>query len=217
MPAGGTYTGAILAAGIARNTKERDSKIRRRRIAMDVMKRVTKPAVLAVLLAVPGLSFAQQGMMQSLQPYAGLGVGISSNDDVEGDDEDTGFKIFGGATFNNAFGAEFSYVDLGQFQEAGVSDIEASAWALHALARLPFMNNQASVFGKLGMALATAEAFGTDDTSLELAYGVGAEYNFQRNLGVRAEWERFALGNNDALGDDTDFDLFSASLVVRFQ
>ncbi len=182
-----------------------------------VMKRVTKPAVLAALLVVPGVSFAQQAIMQNLEPYVGLGIGISSNDDITGDDEDTGFKVFGGATFNEAFGAEFSYVDLGQFQEAGVSDLEASAWALHGIARLPFMQNKASVFGKLGMALATAEAFGTDDTSLELAYGVGAEYEFQKNLGVRAEWERFALGNNDALGDDTDFDLLSASLVVKFQ
>lgn len=189
-----------------------------------VMKQVMKPAALAALLALPGVAFAQQGMMQNLQPYVGLGVGISSNDDVTGDDEDTGFKIFGGGIINNTFGAELSYVDLGQFQDAGVpalgiapSDIEASAWALHAIAGMPFMNNQARVFGKLGFALASAEAFGQDDTSLELAYGVGASYDFRQNLGVRAEWERYALGNNDALGDDTDFDLFSASLVVRFQ
>ncbi len=182
-----------------------------------VMKRVTKPAVLAALLVVPGVSFAQQAIMQNLEPYVGLGIGMSSNDDVEGDDSDTGFKIFGGATFNDALGAEFSYVDLGQFQVAGVSDIEASAWALHGIARMPFMQNKASVFGKLGVALATAEAFGTDDTSLELAYGVGAEYEFQKNLGIRAEWERYPLGNNDALAEDTDFDLLSASLVVKFQ
>lgn len=188
-----------------------------------VMKRVTKPAALAALLTLPGVAFAQQGMLQNIEPYVGLGVGISSNDDVQGDDEDTGFKIFGGGMFNQNFGAELSYVDLGQFQDTGVpgllppSQIEASAWALHGIARLPLMNNQASVFGKLGMALASAEAFGTDDSSLELAYGIGASYDFQKNLGVRAEWERYALGNNDALGDDTDFDLLSASLVVRFQ
>jgi opacity protein-like surface antigen len=157
-------------------------------------------------------------MMQNLEPYVGLGIGMSSNSDIDGDDSDTGFKVFGGATFNNALGAEFSYVDLGQFQEAGVSDIEASAWALHGIARLPFMQNKASVFGKLGLALATVEAFGTDDTSLELGYGVGAEYEIRNNLGVRAEWERYALGNNDTFANsDTDFDLLSASLVVKFQ
>jgi OOP family OmpA-OmpF porin len=187
------------------------------------MKRVTKPATLATLLMLPGVAFGQQGMLQNIEPYVGLGVGSSSHD-VQGDDNDTGFKIFGGGLLNPNFGAELSYVDLGQFQEVGnpllgtlTSRIEASAWALHGIGRLPLMNNQASVFGKVGVALAQVEANNTDDNSFDLAYGIGASYDFQKNLGVRAEWERYALGNNDALLDESDFDLFSASLVVRFQ
>lgn len=188
-----------------------------------VMKRVTSPAIVAVLLAVPGVSFAQQGMLQNMQPYVGLGVGMSSHD-VSGDDNDTGFKIFGGGLFNQNFGAELTYVDFGQFQEIGnpllgtqTSQIDASAFALHGVGRLPLMNNQAAVFGKLGAAWSSVEANNTDDSSFDLTYGIGASYDFRQNLGVRAEWERYALGNNDALIDESDFDLFSASLVVRFQ
>ncbi len=187
-----------------------------------VMRRVTKPAALLVLLVLPGLAFAQKDTLKNIQPYVGFGVGMSAHD-VQGDDNDTGFKIFGGGLFNQNFGAELSYVDLGQFQDVGIpgfappSTVEASAWALHGIGRWPFMDNQAAIFGKLGATWSMVEANNTDDSSFDLTYGIGASYDFKQNLGVRAEWERYAMGNNDALRDETDFDLFSASLVVRFQ
>jgi hypothetical protein len=47
----------------------------------------------------------------------------------------------------------------------------------------------------------------TDGT--DISFGLGVNYNFTRNLGVRAEWERFKL-------DDADADLISVGIVWRF-
>ena len=39
---------------------------------------------------------------------------------------------------------------------------------------------------------ASASCFGSNsETNTSFAYGVGAGFNFTKNLGVRAEWERF--------------------------
>jgi opacity protein-like surface antigen len=43
----------------------------------------------------------------------------------------------------------------------------------------------------------------------DISFGLGLSYNFTRNLGVRAEWERFKL-------DDADADPLSIGIVWRF-
>ncbi len=45
-------------------------------------------------------------------------------------------------------------------------------------------------------------------------YGVGAEYDFTRNIGVRAEWERYRI--SDGISDKINVDLISASILYRF-
>jgi opacity protein-like surface antigen len=63
-----------------------------------------------------------------------------------------------------------------------------------------------------GIAMVEAEASGfgvtASDDSTELTFGVGAQYDVSRNLGVRAQWQRY--------GADEDVDVISVGVVFKF-
>jgi OOP family OmpA-OmpF porin len=131
--------------------------------------------------------------------YAGLDVGQT---DV-GPEDDTGFKIFGGYQFHRNIAAELGYGLL--FDKSGVelTSIEAVAVGIFPLA------NQFSLIGKLGFAMLKAKGPGGSEDDTELTYGIGAQYDFTRNLGARLQWQRY---NTDP--DDVDF--ISLGVVWRF-
>jgi OOP family OmpA-OmpF porin len=53
-------------------------------------------------------------------------------------------------------------------------------------------------------------------TGTSLDFGVGVKYDFDKNIGVRAEFQRFQSIGNDTTGK-SDVDLISASVVYRFR
>ncbi|HEY9530650.1 MAG TPA: outer membrane beta-barrel protein, partial [Burkholderiales bacterium] len=64
----------------------------------------------------------------------------------------------------------------------------------------------------LGIAMVEAEVsvggVSADDDSTELTFGVGAQYDVSRNLGIRAQWQRY--------GADEDIDVISLGVVFKF-
>jgi OmpA-OmpF porin, OOP family len=151
----------------------------------------------ALALGMPSMSAAQS---QEVGFYLGGAVGMTSFDDAcpsgfSCDDEDTGFKFFGGYKFSPNLAAEVSYIDWGSLKAslgAASATADLTSWGIAAVGMWP-LNPQFSVFGKLGILFSEVQATGTagsvsdDDTELHL--GLGAIYNFTRNLGVRAELE----------------------------
>ena len=132
---------------------------------------------------------------------------------LSSDDNDTGWKLFAGYQFHRNWAVEGTYYDLGKFNAFGrvtgtATPASVSAhlkgWGLAAVGILPLQQN-VSLFGKLGgfwsdsKATATAGPFAaaTDDSSSEWLAGIGATYNFTRNIGVRAEAEW--IGSDSAL------------------
>lgn len=183
----------------------------------------------ALALIVPGVTMAQGGNLLG-EMYLGLGAGEAEyKDSNAADDKDTAWKAFVGFDVNKIIGIEAGYVDLGKITGAtngafgpgpGLGgDIETTGWNIDA--RVGFPVGPASVFAKAGTYYADVErqaaGLTVDDTSWELTYGVGAEFDFARNVGVRAEWERFEIDDNDAMGLGQDVDLLSASLVFKFK
>ena len=157
--------------------------------------------------------------------YAGAGIGSTTvgDDDLDGtgfDDSDTGFKVFGGYSFNENFGVEVSWFDFG---EGGVSAGTSSAsvgvtgLAASAVGRLP-INQMFSVFGKLGFASYDVDldfnnvpGFGSghlSDSDSDMIYGVGAALRFGGNFEARLEYE--------ALNVDGDASMISVSGLFRF-
>lgn len=186
--------------------------------------------LIASVMALGGVLATTQA---SAQAFVGGSIGQSDIDDeittnlidsgtVDG--KDTAWKIFGGYMFNRHFGLEAAYVDLGEVSYSGSfggaavtgGKVEITGFNVAAIGSYP-VNEQFSVFGKLGFFLWDAEAsdttggvpFSAKDDGTDLSWGVGVNYNFTRNLGVRAEWEMFE-------SSDADGSLLSLGIVWRF-
>ena len=155
------------------------------------------------LLGAATMAVSASAIAQSTAPavpgiYAGLEVGRS---DV-GDEDDIGFKVFGGYQFHRNVAAEIGYGML--FDK---SDVEVTALEFVAVGLFP-VANQISVLGKLGLANVEVDSpLGADDKT-ELTYGLGAQFDINRNLSARALWQRYDT--------EEELDWFTIGVMYRF-
>ena len=107
---------------------------------------------------------------------------------------------------------------------------KATGFSLDAVGTLP-INEQFGLIGRIGIFAWTLDAsssaaqtgavnplsVSTSDkpSGTSLDFGVGVKYDFNRDVGVRAEFQRFQSIGNDNTGK-SDIDLISASLLYRF-
>jgi OOP family OmpA-OmpF porin len=205
---------------------------------MTKVKNAALALVSAVALTVPSLSMAQ-GTMDSMKkavtgPESGWLVGGSVGQskikvDCSGfscDDTDTAFRVFGGYNFNKHFGVELGYADLGKVTLSGgglTASVEAKAWDLMAVGTLP-IGDKFGVYGKLGMYRAESDLSSNtpligsaSDTNTDITYAIGAQYNFTKNLGIRAEWQQYKKVGSDNTGGDGDVDVMSIGVVYYFR
>jgi OOP family OmpA-OmpF porin len=151
--------------------------------------------------------------------YAGASVGATqiSDDGFDNgnvDDSDTGFKVFGGYSFNDNFAIEASYFDLGEVSgrdnfppfgavgfDVGVSGLNASA-----VGRLP-VSETFALFGKLGFASydldvsVSVPGFGSgsdSESESDLTYGLGVAFKFAEQWEARVEYEAISVDGGDA-------------------
>lgn len=188
--------------------------------------------VVAALLVLSGMLAGHQAAAQGF--YIGGSVGQSDFDDGNAipdlitsgtvDGTDTGFKLFGGYQFNQNFGLELAWVDLGKASYSGTfqgipvtgGTIETYGLNISAVGTLPLGSSGFSLFGKAGFYSWEAKAndttgglpFSGKQDGSDLSYGIGASYDFTKNLGIRAEWERFKAVDN--------IDLLSVGVVYKF-
>jgi OmpA-OmpF porin, OOP family len=214
---------------------------------MNPAKKLLLPTT-SVMLALLQVSVASAGEGPGF--YGGGSVGLAHYEDeedeiraafaptvinVETDNNDLGWKIFGGYRFTPYFGAEVAFVDLGEESAdvgIGAATINAtnsvSGVSLSGTAGYPIIP-QAYVFGRMGAyiwdssvdtegnallnAIATANgAVNEGDNGVDLTFGLGATYELVEHVKVRADWERF-----NGLGEDeTDIDLFSGGIQYDF-
>jgi OmpA-OmpF porin, OOP family len=129
----------------------------------------------------------------------------------------------GGYQFTPMWGAEVSYADYGK-ESLGTGFGSSFDWHLTGLeisgtGTFPIASSGFSVIAKLGVAQTNIKLTGggtsASATSTKFAFGVGGQYDFTKNLSVRAQYED--LGN---VGDDTTgkskVTLLSAGVVFRF-
>lgn len=158
---------------------------------------MTKKWLVAMLgsaaLTVSAGALAQQTTVPGF--YIGAEVGQADF----GSEEDTAFKLIGGYQLHRNVAAEIGYGMLVDKGSTEVTSLEAVAVGI-----FPVMD-RLSVIGKLGFANVDS---GSDD-STDLTYGVGVQYDITRNLGARAQWQRYDT-------DPTEVDLLSVGVVYRF-
>lgn len=154
----------------------------------------------------------------SAQVYVGGSVGqsmtsfnneVKSTDPGDSNSEEktkTAYKLFGGYNFNQYFAVEGGYADLGKpavkqtwVDGSGKGTFKETAWFLAGKGTLP-INEQFNVFGKLGVTFNHVKnsssdtdgwSYSASDNRTGVLYGVGAEYNVTKQIGIRLEYEDF--------------------------
>jgi len=156
------------------------------------------------------------------------------------DDTSTSWKVFAGYQFHPNVSAELGYVDFGKTAEAsargtvlGVAssvslDWEPKGFTVGAVGTFP-VGSGFELLGKLGLmrwdvdlsfsgtgAYADAGSFGDDDTGIDLTFGIGVKYDFNKTVALRAEWDRFNdVGDKDTT-DQADIDMLSVGVQFGF-
>jgi OOP family OmpA-OmpF porin len=182
-------------------------------------------AVVAVLgLAAATLALPAAAQMSMSSAYIGGSLGQSNfKGDCGGscDKKDTSFRLFGGYQFTPNIAAELGYTDLGKLKidfgaPFGTGEISATAWDLSGVFTWPI--GQFGIFGRAGLARVEAKPGGAltgdSDSKTGLTWGVGGQYDFNRNLGLRLEYQRFRA---DFGGDNNDIDNLSLGVLWRFK
>ena len=119
--------------------------------------------------------------------YVGGTVGSTTITDLG---SKVGFGGYLGLKLNENFAVEAGAQSLGTYTVLG-TDVSASAYNVSVVASLP-IDPKISVFGRVGYGSLTAAAGGTTADTNSALYGVGARYNINQNLAVRAEYTRLA-------------------------
>jgi len=199
------------------------------------MKRVIAVALFSAgLISAPALAQSQAsgwyvggsiGQMEAKDACDGVGIGC--------DDKDTAWKIFAGYQINQNFAVEGGYTDLGKVSASGTvggvsvnAKAEATAWELVGVGSIP-VGNSFSLYGKGGFyrgevdadASAAIPGFSASaqesDTNTDLTFGIGAAFAVNRNVSLRAEWQRYKdVGGSDT--GESDIDVMSVGLLFRF-
>lgn len=172
-----------------------------------------------------------------IKVYAGAGVGYTTQGNAcntpffSGDCDETssGYKVFTGARFNPMLGAELGYVDHGEAAMNGnvgsqtvASNNKIAGYQVAGVGYLPIAPASVpnlDVIGKAGLLfweretkveMGSAEI--TNDDGISALLGLGAQYQFQPNMSVRAEWEHtFSSGSESNF--ETDIDNYSMSVI----
>jgi OOP family OmpA-OmpF porin len=181
-----------------------------------------------------GVGLSQAGIHhERIATQVGVPVTAISFDD---DDRDIGYKLFGGYKFNKNFAVEGGYFNLGEF---GFTANYAPANTFTGTGKFQGLNldlvgilpvsEKFSAFGRVGYiyteakdnftgtgAGAAVAAFNPNPEKKDgnYKYGLGVQYDFTYNLGLRVEWERYRV--NDAVGNKGDIDMALIGLVYTF-
>lgn len=155
------------------------------------MMKVSKKIVVgaAALLLASGVQMVQAD--DDTGWYVGLGVNRLDADfdnraDLDFDDSDSAASIKGGYMFNDVFGLEGGYLDLGNYKGGSGGEIDANAFWLAGLLNWG-VSEHWDLYAKLGVAIVDAKSdqfvplvgrVKEDDTETEALFGVGAEYDF---------------------------------------
>lgn len=148
-------------------------------------------------------------------------------------EQDFGYKLFGGYQFNQYFALEGGYFDLGEFDFTANTlptgtlkgDIKLRGLNVDAIGFIPF-TARLSGFGRIG--LNYAEARDTfrgsglvvvthphpSEEAFNYKFGLGLQYELTPSLAGRLEAERYRI--DDAVGNEGDIDLISVGLLYRF-
>lgn len=159
--------------------------------------------------------------------YGGASIGLASMDDQvleqSVNDDDIGWKFFGGYQMSENLGIEGSWVDLGELTSLDASSA-TSGLAITANGAVP-LTDDFDVIGKAGGFFWSADEKVSTTTNglnnsksltedgVDLLLGLGVRYmlpaDIMQNLSIRGEWEFYQA--------DQEINLLSAGVELQFK
>ncbi|HAF44260.1 MAG TPA: hypothetical protein DCK83_04770 [Gallionellaceae bacterium] len=153
--------------------------------------------------------------------YAALDVGqTNAKDTCTGaagcSDSSTALRLAGGYQFTPMWGTEVSYATYGKASLGGTfGDWETNGMQAAGIGTFPVAESF-SVLGKVGVARIQHKAAGATSTKTNLAYGIGAQYDFSKGIAMRVQYERLGnVGDANTTGQ-AKASLLSAGVLYRF-
>jgi len=141
--------------------------------------------------------------------YVGVNLG-SAQIDSPGFNSSNSFAILGGYTFNENIAAEIAYTNFGSESGGGITS-KSSSMSISGVGSFP-INEQLSVFAKLGFASTTLEILGQSDSKSDLTYGFGGQFNLDKQIGVRLGYDIYKIGSVSSV----DQKVMSIGAVFKF-
>lgn len=148
------------------------------------------------------------------QPYVGGSIGQTRHD-ASGlsDRSDTGGKVYGGYGFTPNIAVEAGHAELGlsRFGTDGPT-LRGNGQFVDVVGKVPIAQNF-SALGRVGVFSGKATVAGQSERKASAKYGLGVQYDFNKNVGLRGEWERYRL---KPLGGKADADMYSLGVNYQF-
>jgi OmpA-OmpF porin, OOP family len=150
------------------------------------MNKIVAAALLSSIFAAPAFADGS-GFYVALDANTWSLSNVNANED----EPSTGYRIAGGYHFTPNWGAEFGYTESGNGVSFG-QNYTVESTQIAATGTYP-INAQFGVFGKLGYAMNKITGDATSGCSScsknDVLYGIGAQYNFNKNVGLRLQYE----------------------------
>jgi OOP family OmpA-OmpF porin len=122
----------------------------------------------------------------------------------------TGWGVFIGHDFNPNFAVEAEYLNLVN------GSVKSTGFSVSGVGSFP-INEQFSLFGKLGYAMITGSPggsfTGSDQKSRALTYGVGGQFNVAPSVGIRLGWDKYKFNDTSMNGNAS---LVSIGGLIKF-
>lgn len=163
------------------------------------------------------------GTAQAAAPVPYVGVGIASADHnfklsgatkTDSDGFKASGKIFGGFEIDQTFGVEAGYTHFRHAEHsfntgnvAGRATSRGESYYVAGKATAP-INEQVSVFGKLGAAYnkrelsSTVAAYNLDDSKTQVYAAVGVQFKLNQKVALIAEYERYGKSKDFGVKPD---------------
>lgn len=168
------------------------------------MKKLAFAVLLSAVVAAPAVA-------ADTPFYIGVKAGTADKK-VTGTSESSGaFGVFGGYAFNPNFAVELGYTDLGSVASGA---IKFTTFDVSAVGSYP-INEQFSLYGKLGMANTKEKGFGASETRSAVTFGLGGQLNVNQSVGFRLGFDRHSFGGGTTFVKG-DSDLVSVAALFRF-
>jgi OmpA-OmpF porin, OOP family len=158
--------------------------------------------------------------------YAGanLGIGKPNINTPNGTDKNSSAVggILLGYKFNKYLGVEGEYTGIGEVTDKQKGSAKGDAASLSAIGFLP-LNDEFNLYGKLGVAhtktrVSSSLAPMNDATRNSVTYGLGGEYNFNKNVGMRVGWDHYnaAVDTSVSNKSNVNANVVSVGVVYNF-